>query len=181
MEYEDRKYRSDETWAEVRRAWEQGETGASLAKRYDVGLANLWRRRAAEGWERRRERDPVPEPVEGWDRYAERKRDEWDFRLDETRRVAVKLAEAMAGGALKEVPLWHLGFVLKWRAERLPAETAARDRDWARRYGWTERLWDEETGRLHPQLWLDGVTLGANEEAWREDVGLPPGKAPDYP
>ena len=59
MEYEDRKYRSDETWAEVRRAWEQGETGASLAKRYDVGLANLWRRRAAEGWERRKERDPV--------------------------------------------------------------------------------------------------------------------------
>ena len=180
MEFGECRFRSEDTWDEVRRAWEQGETAASLARRYDVGLANLWRRRAAEGWERRKERDPVPEPVEGWDRYAERKRDEWEFRLEETRQVAIKLAEAMAGGALKDVPLWHLGFVLSWRAERLPAETAARDRDWARRHGWTGRFWDE-AGRLQPQVWLDGVTLYANAAAWREDVGLPPGKAPNHP
>lgn len=40
------KIRDEDTWAEIRRGWEQGETGASLARRYDVGLANLWRRRA---------------------------------------------------------------------------------------------------------------------------------------
>jgi hypothetical protein len=49
MDYAKQKLRSEETWAEVRRGWERGETGASLARRYDVGLANLWRRRAAEG------------------------------------------------------------------------------------------------------------------------------------
>lgn len=181
MEFSERKYRSEETWAAVRRGWEQGQTAASLARRYDVGLANLWRRRAAEGWVRRRAPDPVPEPLEGWERYAERKLDEWDFNLTETRQVALKLAEAMAGGPLHEVPLWHLGFVLNWRAEHLNPETAARDRDWARRYGWTQRLWDETTGRLHPLGTLDRVTLEANAAAWREDVGLPEGAAPNHP
>ena len=57
--YRVRKLRSDETWAEVRRAWEAGETAALLARRYDVGLDNLWRRRASEGWERRRGADPA--------------------------------------------------------------------------------------------------------------------------
>lgn len=174
------RIRSEEYWAEIRRAWEGGATGASLAKRYDVGLANLWRRRASEGWERIPRPDPVPEPVEGWERFAERKRDEFEFRLSETRAVAEKLAEAMAGGALEGVPLWHLGFVLKWREEHLTAETAARDRDWARRHGWTEKMWDGD-GRLESLKWLDGVTLEANRGAWREDAGLPEGAAEDWP
>ena len=174
------RYRSEEHWAEIRRAWEGGATGASLAKRYDVGLANLWRRRAEEAWERKPQPDPVPEPVEGWERFAERKRDEFEFRLTETRAVASQLAEAMAGGALDGVPLWHLGFVLTWRAERLTAETAARDRDWARRHPWTQKMWNDE-GRLEPLMWLDGVTLFANRAAWREDAGLPEGAAEDWP
>lgn len=174
------RIRSDEYWAEIRRAWEQGATGASLAKRYDVGLANLWRRRAEESWERVPKPDPVPEPVEGWERFAEKQRDAFEFRLGETRAVATKLAEAMAGGALEAVPLWHLGFVLKWREAHLTAETAARDRDWARRHGWTAGMW-KETGELHHQAWLDGVTLQANRGAWREDAGLPAGVAEDWP
>lgn len=174
------RIRSEEHWAEIRRAWEQGATGASLARRYDVGLANLWRRWAEESWERTPKPDPVPEPVEGWERFAERKRDEFEFRLNETRAVATKLAEAMAGGALAGVPLWHLGFVLKWREEHLTAETAARDRDWARRYGWTQKMWDQD-GRLDSLMWLDGVTLHANRDAWREDAGLPDGAAADWP
>lgn len=174
------RIRSDEYWAEIRRAWEGGATGASLAKRYDVGLANLWRRRAEESWERKPQPDPVPEPVEGWERYAEKKRDEFAFRLEETRALATTLAESMAGGGLDGVPLWHLGFVLKWREAHLTAETAARDRDWARRHGWTGKMWDEE-GRLEPLMWLDGVTLFANRDAWREDAGLPEGAAEDWP
>ena len=174
------KFRSDETWAEIRRAWEQGETGASLAGRYDVGLANLWRRRASEGWARRQEKDPAPEPLEGWDRYARRRLGEFEDRREETRLLAVKLAEAMQGGPLGLVPLWHLGFVLAWRDEHLTPETAARDREWTSRYGWAAQLWDE-TGRLQPTSWLDDVILKANREAWREDAGLPPGAAGDWP
>jgi transposase-like protein len=174
------RIRSDEYWEEIRRAWEGGATGASLAKRYDVGLANLWRRRAEEAWERKPAPDPVPEPVEGWERFAEKQRDAFELRLTETRMVATKLAEAMAGGGLEGVPLWHLGFVLKWREENLTAETGARDRDWARRYGWTAGMWDA-AGRLEPLMWLDGVTLHANREAWREEAGLPEGAAEDWP
>lgn len=174
------RIRSEEYWAEIRRAWEGGATGASLAKRYDVGLANLWRRRAEEAWERTPKPDPVPEPVEGWERYAERKRDAFEHQLNETRAVATTLAGAMAGGGLDGVPLWHLGFVLKWREEHLTAETAARDRDWARRYGWTAGMWDAD-GRLESLKWLDGVTLHANRDAWREDAGLPEGAAGDWP
>lgn len=174
------RLRSDDTWAEVRRAWERGETGASLARRYDVGLANLWRRRASEGWERRREKDPAPEPLEGWDRYAERKRDEFELRVAEARAVAVKLAEAMQGAPLGLVPLWHMGFVLAWRAAHLTPETAARDREWVSRYGWAGEMWDA-TGRMMSAPWVDGVILHANRAAWREDAGLPDGVAEDYP
>lgn len=52
------KIRSPETWRQVREAWEAGESGSSCARRFDVGLANLWRRRDAEGWTR-----PEPETV----------------------------------------------------------------------------------------------------------------------
>ena len=175
-----RKIRSDDTWDEVRRAWEGGETGASLARRFDVGLDNLWRRRATEGWERRKEPDPVPEPPEGWDRYARGKMKAFQLQRDETRAVAVKLAEAMAGGPLVAVPLWHVGFVLAWRAEHLGDETAARDREGAGQYGWTGRFWDAD-GRLRDLATLDAVTLEANSDAWRDDAGLPDGVAADWP
>lgn len=175
-----RKLRSDDTWAEVRRAWEAGETAASLVRRYDVGLANLWRRRTAEGWHRRRAADPEPEPVEGWDRHAERKWSEFEYRREETRMLAVKLAEAMQGGPLEGVPLWHVGFVLAWRADRLPPDVAARDRAWASRHDWTGAMWDA-AGRLQPLSELDAVTLEANRDAWREDAGLPDGVAEDWP
>ncbi len=174
------KIRCEDTWAEVRRGWESGETGASLALRYDVGLANLWRRRAAEGWRRRRPEDPAPEPVEGWDKRARRALDAFLIRRDETRLLAVKLAEAMQGGPLHEVPLWHVGFVLDWRAERLGAEVAAADRDYMRKHPWTDAFWREDGGLRHLHM-LDEVTLEANRAEWREDHGIPAGKAEDWP
>lgn len=180
--YEDRtrKLRSDETWAVVRRAWEAGETGAALARRYDVGLSNLWRRRASEGWERRETEDPTPEPVEGWNRYARRKLAEFDARQKETRALAVTLAEAMAGGTLEGVPLWHVGFVLRWRAGQMGPEAAAQDRAYLSQYDWTGRFWNTH-GRLWPLEDLDAITMEANREAWREDAGLPEGVAPEWP
>ncbi|MFT4956250.1 MAG: hypothetical protein ACI8U3_002655 [Brevundimonas sp.] len=178
------KIRSEDTWAEVRRGWEQGETAASLAQRYDVGLANLWRRRASEGWRRLRAGDPEPEPVEGWDSRARRAMGAFRARRDETRllaeKLAEKLAEAMQGGPLHEVPLWHAGFVLEWRADRLAPEVAAADRDYMRKHAWTDEFWDQD-GRLRPLFRLDEITLEANREAWREDEGIPPGKAEDWP
>lgn len=175
-----RKLRSEDTWQAVRRAWEAGETGASLARRFDVGLANLWRRRASEGWRRREIPDPQPEPVEGWDLYTRRALADFEYQLQEARLLAVKLVEAMQGGPLEQVSLWHLGFVLAWRETNLTPETAARDRAWASRYGWTSAMWSD-TGWLHPVPHLDVVTLRANRDAWREDARLPPGAAESWP
>ncbi|WP_428151809.1 DpnI domain-containing protein [Brevundimonas sp.] len=45
-----RKSRPEAVWAEARKAWEDGETARSVAKRYDVGVPALWKRREAEGW-----------------------------------------------------------------------------------------------------------------------------------
>ena len=175
-----RKLRSHETWRAVRRAWEDGETGASLARRFDVGLANLWRRRASEGWERGRDEDPTPEPAQGWERYALGRMETFERGLEETRLLATALAKAMAGGSLKGVPLWHVGFVLTWRAEHLGAETAARDRNWMGRHSWAGGVWDAD-GRLRNVGYLDAVTLTANRAAWREDMGLPEGAAEGWP
>lgn len=48
-----RKYRGAETWARVRQAYVAGESAPSVARRFDVGLANLRRRARLEGWTRK--------------------------------------------------------------------------------------------------------------------------------
>ncbi len=48
-----RKYRGPETWARVRAAYVAGEPAPSVARRFDVGLANLRRRALKEGWTRK--------------------------------------------------------------------------------------------------------------------------------
>ncbi|RZJ00278.1 MAG: hypothetical protein EON90_08075 [Brevundimonas sp.] len=50
--YRLRKYRGPETWAQVRKAYVAGESAPSVARRFDVGLANLRRRARVEGWTR---------------------------------------------------------------------------------------------------------------------------------
>ncbi|MGV8930111.1 MAG: hypothetical protein ACOH1E_10180 [Brevundimonas sp.] len=49
-----RKYRGPEIWARVRTAYLAGESAPSVARRFDVGLANLRKRARAEGWTRNR-------------------------------------------------------------------------------------------------------------------------------
>lgn len=48
-----RKYRGPETWARVRQAYIAGESAPSVARRFDVGYANLRRRARLEGWTRK--------------------------------------------------------------------------------------------------------------------------------
>lgn len=50
--YRLRKYRGPEVWARARTAYEQGQTGPDVARRYDVGLANLRKKARREGWSR---------------------------------------------------------------------------------------------------------------------------------
>src|SRR6476660_3007548 len=48
-----RKYRGPEVWARVRLAYEAGESGPSVAQRFDIGRANLRKKCRLEGWSRR--------------------------------------------------------------------------------------------------------------------------------
>lgn len=50
--YRQRKYRGPETWRRVREAYAAGESGPSVAMRFDVGLANLRKKAMREGWTR---------------------------------------------------------------------------------------------------------------------------------
>ena len=61
-----RKIRPEAVWAEARKAWEGGETARSVARRYDVGVPALWKRREAEGWRRPDPAYGPVEPAEGW-------------------------------------------------------------------------------------------------------------------
>lgn len=180
MSRQNPKLRTEETWAKIRRGWERGETGASLAQRYDVGLANLWRRRASEGWERGGAPDPTPEPVEGWDRYAERRLEAFLKGLGETRALALAIVAAVRGGASRDVPLWHLGFLFACRAEHLGEAAAEEDRERAKGQPWAGAIWDAE-GRMRPAHVIDREMLRLYRDAWRKQEGVPEGAAEDWP
>ena len=85
-----RKIRPEAVWAEARKAWEDGETARSVAKRYDVGVPALWKRP-----------DPVygpVEPAEGWDAFAARTYDAFESRLGEERDLAGALSAQRSNG-----------------------------------------------------------------------------------
>lgn len=172
------KVRGDDVWRQVRRAWEGGETAQSCARRFDVGLDNLWRRRAKEDWSRDRPEDPVPEPTIGWDRHAEGLLETFEARLAEVRELAVHLADTLAGREIEDVSVWHLGFLFHQRAERLGPETAAADREKVRARGddWADDVWDA-AGRLKPLAAIDRALIRRWREDWRAEQGLPEGVA----
>jgi hypothetical protein len=178
MEYRRQpKIRSEETWHEIRRAWERGETGASVALRYEVGLSNLWRRRASEGWRRLRTgEEPPVEPVEGWARPARRQREAFDARLAATRELAECLMQAAQDERLMRAPTFHIPWLYHWRADHLGPEAAARDRARAREAGhaWAEVFWRDD-GTLRPLETLDEEMARLEPEELREALGLPPG------
>ncbi len=177
-----RKIRSEAVWAEVRKAWEGGETARSVARRYDVGVPALWKRREAELWKRPEPGAGPVEPAEGWDQFAARALDTFEDRRDAARDLARVMAGMMQGKPLEEAPMWHLAFLYAWRAEHLGAETAALDRARAmeRDQPWVEAFWDAE-GVLRPLRELDRAMVRLYRDEWRRQVGLPEGAAEDWP
>jgi transposase-like protein len=177
----ERKVRDWDTWQAVRRAWEAGETAASVARRFDVGLANLWRRRACEGWERGRGPDPTPEPPQGWDRWADEQFERFLQRLAAERDVARALLAGLRGETGgREMPLWHVGFYYAWRAAELGAEVAEADRERCKAAPWASAVWDAQ-GRIRPQPHIDYALTRMHRADWRREVGLPDGVAEAWP
>ncbi len=176
-----RKIRPEAVWAAARKAWEGGETARSVAKRYDVGVPALWKRREAEGWRRPDPRYGPVEPAEGWSAWATRKYDEFDARLAAERDVAMALAAGMVGKRPGTAPLWHIPFIMHWRAEHLGAEIAAEDRERNKGQDWAAAVWDAE-GKM-----IDGVRpmtlalIRLLRAEWREEMGLPDGVEEDWP
>jgi hypothetical protein len=171
-----RKIRPDAVWAEVRKAWEDGETARSVAKRYDVGVHALWKRREAEGWKRPEPMLGPIEPAEGWDRHIQARRDAFYAQLEDARALAECLAAAMRDERLTAGPNWHIPWLYHWRATHLGPEAAARDRARALEADlpWAGRFWDAQ-GRLKPLPQLDLEMARLHPEAWRAAIGLPDG------
>lgn len=178
---EHRKIRDSETWEGARRAWEAGETAQSVARRFDVGMDALWRRRAKEDWNRDRPMDRPPEPTEGWNRRAQDKAREFEDMLRDARELAELLAAAMAGGEMpRELPAWHLGYLIGWRAGHLGPEVAVRDRAWGETQPWADQIWDE-AGKLRGQADMDLRLARMFRAEWRAWAGLPDGVEEGYP
>ena len=175
-----RKIRPEAVWAEARKAWEDGETARSVAKRYDVGVPALWKRREAEGWTRPDPRQGPVEPAEGWAVFASRKRQAFEHDLEKTRELASDLARVLQGGPIGEAPFWHVGFIYRQRAETLGPEVAALARERAQGHPWGEAFWDED-GRLKPQWVLDDLMITLHAGMWREEIGLPEGVMEGWP
>ena len=171
-----RKIRPEAVWAEARKAWEGGETARSVAKRYDVGVPALWKRREAEGWKRPEPVFGPVEPAEGWSAFAARAWDAFEARLREERDLAQALAAGMVGARMEGVPLWHVPFVMHWRAEHLGADVAAADRE----QDWAGAVWDAEgvLGSVE-RMTLEMARL--NRAVWRAQHGLPDWAAEGWP
>ena len=76
--------------AQARKAWEGGETARSVARRYDVGVPALWKRREAEGWRRP---DPAEGPIEPAEERPHRLQDSLAKINGRYGKVLKKLAE----------------------------------------------------------------------------------------
>ena len=96
------------------------------------------------------------------------------------RSVARALSAAMVGKRPENVPLWHLPFVLHWRAEHLGVEVAAEDRERNREQDWAGAVWDVE-GRMGSVQAMTLAIVRLNRAVWREQVGLPEGAAEGWP
>jgi hypothetical protein len=86
----------------------------------------------------------------------------------------------MVGQRPEGVPLWHVPFVMHWRAEHLGADVAAADRERNRDQVWAGAVWDAEgaIGSVE-RMTLEMARL--NRAVWREQHGLPDWAAEGWP
>lgn len=175
-----RKIRPDSVWVEVRKAWEGGETARSVAKRYDVGVHALWKRREAEAWKRPDPKMGPVEPAEGWEAHAAGRMNAMNTQLEQVRDLVAMLWRAVQGERGLDMEVWHLGFVHHFRAERLGPEAAAEDWARGRDKPWAEAVWDAD-GRLKPLHEIDRAVMRLYRDDWRRWAGLPEGAAPAWP
>ena len=175
-----RRIRTDAVWAEARKAWEGGETARSVARRYDVGVHALWKRREAEGWKRPDPEAGPLEPAEGWDRFAAARMAAFEMQRAEIRMVAFSLLAMIEGEIPAQLPTWHIGWLIAERARRRGPEVAEADRLWGQGRDWGSAVWDAD-GRMRPMIEIDWRLLALFRDDWREDQGLPPGAAVHWP
>jgi len=91
------KRKGPRTWAAIRALYQAGWTARALAERFDVGVANIYRRSAAEGWRK----DDLPDEPGDWSIEMEPGDEEAvDVRV---------VARAAIGQAVKLVRLGQFG------------------------------------------------------------------------
>ena len=91
------KRKGPKTWEGVRALYQAGWTASAVAERFGVGVANIYRRSAAEGWRK----DDVPDEPEDWLHEIEPGDDEVvDVRV---------IARAAIGHAVKLVRMGQFG------------------------------------------------------------------------
>lgn len=98
-----RKYRGPEVWARVRLAYEAGESGPSVAQRFDIGLANLRKKCRLEGWSRRHQAERADRDLPG-ERIAAAAGIAEEGRVDRQAALAACLDHAAAAMARGEGP-----------------------------------------------------------------------------
>lgn len=175
-----RRRTPEAVWAEVRKAWEGGETARSVARRYGVGVPALWKRREAEAWTRPDPSGQPIEPAEGWDSHVQDRLSAFLADLETQRELALALMAALEGGRPDDLAAWHLGFYFRWRAGRLGPEVARADFQRLAERPWAGAVW-EANGRLKAARTSDLALIRLYREDWRRLLGLPDGAAPNLP
>jgi hypothetical protein len=134
-----RKYRGPETWARVRERYLAGEPAPALAIEFDVGLGNLRRRAAEEGWTRQhhaRFSEPpnvrwAPKPGERLSRRemtVKRFKETWPELWGEMEDIAGECAlDALGAHPEDAAPMCDWAY--RWRAETFGPDCAAADRE----------------------------------------------------
>lgn len=157
-----RKYRGPEVWARARLAYEAGESGPSVAGRFDVGLANLRKKCRREGWSRRHQAERSDRDLPG-ERIAVAGA-EAPPAPDEVRRRAVDRAAALlAEGRAAEALVQLKAAEALVRLDAVGSEAAAmdsheEDAEAARRK--IGQIVEDRAAELAHQMLAEGVRPG---------------------
>lgn len=161
-----RKYRGPEVWARVRLAYEAGESGPSVAQRFDIGLANLRKKCRLEGWSRRHQAERSDRELPG-ERIAATvgRHRQADGPVDRQAALAACLDHAAAAMARGEGP----AALAALKAARAYTELTGQLRDPAAEAEETEARW----AAIEALCRLDAVETEARKLAEDMLAGTP--------